>query len=646
MKRKSFTALFLSFAVTVSAVPTGSFADGNKFKDIKDTYWANDAINSLVNTGIFNGYPNGTFGPEDSMTREQFAAILFKAFELETTNVSGSTFKDVEPTRWSYGYIEAAKPYLTGYFPPSGKPSFDPNGIATREDVAVALVSVLNLNQVETGDPSDLDFKDTEEVSPKLRDEIALAVKYDLIKGFPDNTFRPDKPITRAQAASLIYKVLKSTYQEENANQAYSISVPARVSTPKVPIEVKMPKNTVLYINDTLVEDESTYYKKTWTIESGVGEKQLVFKLVLPSGKIVKETKTVIYETVTPDIYLEALQERTSEEYLLVKGIVYHKDDLSTTLYLNDKKMSYNASTGRFEFKTKLVSGENKLTFRVTNQAGKSYQVTKTVYYTPVAAEAPQILISNLPDKSNTFAIEYQVKVTDKYDRYVDLYINDAKQTIQTNRDYTVPMKLVKGDNKLVFKVTNSKGKQAVIERHVMMAVAAPNVEMTSATTTNYQDYELVLKVSDPNYKYSALTATVNGRKVAVDYRGYVKYDMDLNQGANLINVEVTNPEGVVTKNAYQVTYQVKAKAAPTLNVYVPEATGLTSGASITITGNVYDPEDTAVKVIVNGEAVTVSRSGNFSKALTVLTGDNVILVKATNRFGIVTEIKKIMQIK
>ena len=646
MRGKSITALVLSFAVTVSALPVGTFAEGNKFKDIKDTYWANDAINSLVNTGIFNGYPNGNFGPEDSMTREQFAAILFKAFELQTTNVSGSTFKDVEPSRWSYSYIEAAKPYLTGYFPPSGKPSFDPNGIATREDVAVALVSVLNLNQVETGDPSDLDFKDNEDVSPKLRDEIALAVKYDLIKGFPDNTFRPDKPITRAQAASLIFKVLKSTYQEENANQAYTITVPSRVSTPKVPIEVKMPKNTALYINDTLVEDESTYYKKTWSIESGIGEKQIVFKLVLPSGKVVKETKTVVYETVTPDIYIDALQERTSEEYLVVKGIVYHKDDLSTTLYLNDKKMSYNTSTGQFEFKTKLVSGENKLTFRVINQAGKSYQVTKTVYYTPVAAEAPQISVSNLADKVSTFSIEYQVKVTDKYDRYVDLYINDAKHTIQTNKDYTVPMKLVKGDNKIVLKVTNSKGKQTLIERHVYMTVAAPVIEMTSATTTNYQDYELVLKVNDANYKYSSLNATVNGRKVAVDYRGYIKYDMDLNLGANLINVEVSNPEGVITKSAYQVTYQVKAKAAPTLNVYVPETTAVTSGASVTITGNVYDPEDSSVKVTVNGEAVTVSRSGNFSKAITVLSGDNVVLVKATNRFGVVTEIKKIVQIK
>ncbi len=646
MKVKSITALVLSLAVTASAVPIGSFADTNKFKDIKDSYWANDAINSLVNTGVFNGYPDGKFGPEDSMTREQFAVILYKAFELETTNGTTITFKDVEPNRWSYNYIEAAKPYLTGYFPPNGKPSFDPNGIATREDVAVALVSVLNLNKLGEGNVSDLDFNDAEDVSPKLRDEIALAVKYDLIKGFPDNTFRPDKPITRAQAASLIFKVLKSTYQEENTSQAYTINVPTRVSSLTVPIEVKMPKGTALYINNKLVEDASNYYNKTFNITNSGGTETIAFKLVLPSGKVITETKTVTYETITPEVYLDTLQDKTTAESITVKGTVNHKGDTSTALFVNDKRVSYEAKTGRFSVTLKLLSGENQINVKVINMAAKSSQVTKTIYCTPAVAEAPQIAIYNLPEKSGVQAIEYTLKVTDKYDSSIDLYINDKKNTIKTNKVYEIALNLVKGDNKIVLKATNSKGKQTIIEKHVLFSIDAPIVELTSPVLTDNQNYQLIFKVTDRNYRYNQLSATVNGRKVSIDYRGLVKYGLDLNVGSNLINVEVINPDGQASKAAYQVTYQEKAKEAPKLNVLVPETSTLTSGSSITITGNVYDVEDIAVKVTVNGEAVNVSRSGNFSKSVKLLAGENIVLVRAENIFGVVTEIKKILQIK
>jgi hypothetical protein len=646
MKRKSVTALVLSFAMIMGTVPVGSFADKKNFSDIKDTYWANEAINTLVNTGVFNGYPNGKFGPEDSMTREQFAAILYKAFELETTQVNAATFKDVDASRWSYNYIEAAKPYLTGYFPPKGKPSFDPNGLATREDVAVALVMVLNLNEIEQGNISDLDFKDTESISPKLRDEIALAVKYDLIKGFPDNSFKPDSAITRAQAATLIFKVMKSTYQSEAANQAYSINMPAKVSAPSVPIEVKMPKGTQLYINNNLVEDHATSYKQTWKIESGVGQKTVEFKLIMPSGKVVKETKTVLYEAVSPELYIENWQDKTDQEYVTVKGNIYHKDDLTTAFYINDKAFKYDSKTGKFETTLKLVSGENKFTFRTSNNAGKSYQVTKSVVYTPKEAEAPQILITNLAEKTNAKNIEFTIKVTDRYDSYVDLYINDRKYTVKTDKNYTTPLTLEKGDNKVIFKVTNSKKKQTVIERHVNLNVGAPTLELVSATTTETQQYQLKLKTTDVNYKYSNLAVTVNGRKASVDYYGNVKYNMDLNLGVNLINVEVTNPDGLSTKIAYQVTYAVKQKEAPKLNVYVPDTTNVTSGGAVTISGNVYDVEDSSVKVTINGESVAVSKSGNFSKNVTVKSGENAVVIRATNLFGVVTEIKKLLQIK
>jgi hypothetical protein len=151
---------------------------------------SNDAIKNMASRGIVSGTPDGSFKPNDPLTREQLAKLITLTFGLDLVTPEQATFSDVSSGLWPYPYVETAKDYLTGYFPIKGKPFFDPKSNATREDVAVALVRAMGL------EPGDIDadsvlssrFNDAAAISPQLAEEVALAVQNKLIEGFPDNT--------------------------------------------------------------------------------------------------------------------------------------------------------------------------------------------------------------------------------------------------------------------------------------------------------------------------------------------------------------------------------------------------------------------------------------------------------------------------
>lgn len=94
---------------------------------------------------MVGGKPDGTFAPKDGVTREAFAKMMVLTFGASETRPEVPTFADVPVTKWSYGFVEEAKEYLTGYTSPfdSTKKTFQPTVMAKREDIAVALVSMM-----------------------------------------------------------------------------------------------------------------------------------------------------------------------------------------------------------------------------------------------------------------------------------------------------------------------------------------------------------------------------------------------------------------------------------------------------------------------------------------------------------------------
>ncbi len=181
------------------------------FEDINSEDWYYEPVMLMNRYGVIQGYGDKTFRPKNEVNREQFATMMVRTLGLEPVE-NISTFVDVDVNYWSCKYIEAAKPYLTG-FKSSGQVSFKPKAKSVREDMAVALVKALK-KEVSKDDLKLLDkFEDKGDISKNLREFIACAVKNKLMDGYEiDGKFyiKPQNTLTRAEAAALLLKVIKA----------------------------------------------------------------------------------------------------------------------------------------------------------------------------------------------------------------------------------------------------------------------------------------------------------------------------------------------------------------------------------------------------------------------------------------------------
>lgn len=103
--KKQFTKIVriaLATVLTISMMnSTASYAqaDTTQFSDVKSNHWAKSAITEGVSKGYVDGYTNGTFKPEASVTRAEFVKMVVSAMKFETTPASG---------KWYTEYVDAA----------------------------------------------------------------------------------------------------------------------------------------------------------------------------------------------------------------------------------------------------------------------------------------------------------------------------------------------------------------------------------------------------------------------------------------------------------------------------------------------------------------------------------------------------------
>lgn len=214
---KKTVSLMLTLILMLSAFCVNVCADST-FSDVPENHWAYSEIQYFYDSVVIDGVGNGMFAPNDNVTREQFAKMISRIYGKTYYGYKAQvqTFSDVTPDRWSYDYIESVKEYLTGYYPQDGQPFFNPEGIATREDVAYALVKIGGLEKAYGGSQVVLKYySDSDEISPHLRTYVAIAVQSGLLKGYEDNTIRPQEGITRAETAALLFRAIKRPVSED-----------------------------------------------------------------------------------------------------------------------------------------------------------------------------------------------------------------------------------------------------------------------------------------------------------------------------------------------------------------------------------------------------------------------------------------------
>lgn len=171
------------------------------YTDIDDNHWAESAVESFSKLGIINGYSDNTFKPDDYITRAEFITIVNRI--LKNSVQSNKYIADNNSKDWYY--IEIKKAIASNII--QGDPNGDvrPNDFITREEVAVVLhrtFSTISTDSIKINK-----FADYKDISVWAIDAIALFVKDGYIKGYEDNTIKPQNYITRAETVSLLYRL-------------------------------------------------------------------------------------------------------------------------------------------------------------------------------------------------------------------------------------------------------------------------------------------------------------------------------------------------------------------------------------------------------------------------------------------------------
>lgn len=213
-KIKKLTAIIIAFAIVASNAWAEEKAYEKTFADVPETHWAFEYIADMAKRDIISGYPDGTFLPDETVSRAEFARIMAGAAGLEIKPEEDSSFVDVSKEDWYFPYIEAVKDYFDGYNS-GNEVMFAPNDKALREDIAVAMVKLKGYDTQSTNISTIEEmFADWGDISGNAKKYIATAVEKGLISGYPEGTFQPKKSITRAEAASLLWHAFKEDEAE------------------------------------------------------------------------------------------------------------------------------------------------------------------------------------------------------------------------------------------------------------------------------------------------------------------------------------------------------------------------------------------------------------------------------------------------
>jgi len=186
-------------------------------------HWAEEKIQKFLDNGVIVGYNDGTFKPDNFVTRAEFVTIINRYFKFEKTVDIG--FTDIPKDAWYKLQIQKAmgEGYILGY----NDNSFRPNNFITRQEAAVIIAKLLKFDITsEDNDGKGLDeFIDTSNIPAWSKGSLNVLIRHSLLKGYPGKTVGYQKYLTRAELLALLENI--ESYKD-------SIDVPETVAAPEI----------------------------------------------------------------------------------------------------------------------------------------------------------------------------------------------------------------------------------------------------------------------------------------------------------------------------------------------------------------------------------------------------------------------------
>lgn len=177
------------------------------FSDVEEKAWYFDSVMYAVNNGLFNGLSETTFGPNETMTRAMLVTVLYR-LEGQPGVSGGASFKDVPQNTWYTKAVKWAADHkiVNGM----GNDRFAPNDNVTREQMASILYRYSRWNGRDVSALGNISaFKDAAAVSAYANKAVRWAVGEGLIKGKESNQLDPTGNATRAEVATILHRYLE-----------------------------------------------------------------------------------------------------------------------------------------------------------------------------------------------------------------------------------------------------------------------------------------------------------------------------------------------------------------------------------------------------------------------------------------------------
>ncbi len=218
---------FGSAVASAELQPPASVKQSDSFGDVRDNYWAKPFIDALAADGYISGYSDGSFRPNQLLTRAEFAAMLNKAFaSAPAVKPASAAFRDVSSVVWALPAIDFVE--SRGFMSGVGQGLFDPTSDISRVQVIVALSSGLRLEPIDDTEMFlSVNYTDLAQIPFWAYSQATAATMNEIVVNPLPVTMptqmEPNRAATRAEVAAMVYQALV----KDNKIAPISVASPA-----------------------------------------------------------------------------------------------------------------------------------------------------------------------------------------------------------------------------------------------------------------------------------------------------------------------------------------------------------------------------------------------------------------------------------
>ncbi|MBM7648449.1 hypothetical protein JOC78_001391 [Bacillus ectoiniformans] len=330
---KKFILFTLLFGFIFSSVQPVSAAYSESFRDL-DEHWAHEEIDYLYQKSVIKGYSDGTFRPNNYVTRVQAMTMIARGLKLNLTNRPNPGFKDVPMNH--YAYREIAAVVDEGIYPKSAY--LYPNALISREVMARMVASAFQLEGEST-----VAFKDAP-VGYWAYPYITKLAANNITTGYADQTFRPKNSLTRAQFSVFLTRALNDdfkTYAYTNAKFNVTMNLPYYIKD-KLVIKEETSRNYDGVYQETLnfyYQDTRVANQLVWVANIMRVPAKYAYNEFGPSYRLIKKKSQYAYFMGSPGehpyMYFENSERPVTPE---AHEYIRFYDRLASTIPLLDYK--------------------------------------------------------------------------------------------------------------------------------------------------------------------------------------------------------------------------------------------------------------------------------------------------------------------